>query len=49
MKNDYAELGKRMTEGTVVKAVVGDYVIYKRKWLYDHIEQEATLIKSFKE
>ena len=49
MKNDYADIGKRMTEGTVVKAVIGDYVIYKRSWLQDHIEQEATLIKSFKE
>lgn len=47
--NDYTELGRRMTEGSVVKAVMGDYVVYKREWLYDHIEQEYALIRSIKE
>lgn len=46
---DYKELAKHMEEGSVVKAVCGDYVVYKRKWLYENIEQEVTLIKSIKE
>ena len=46
---DYTELARQMEEGSVVKAVCGDYVIYKRKWLYENIEQEVTLIKSIKD
>lgn len=46
---DYKELAKHMEEGHVVKAVCGDYVVYKRKWLYENIEQEVTLIKSIKD
>lgn len=46
---DYKELAKHMEEGSVVKAVCGDYVVYKRKWLYENIEQEVTLIKSIKD
>ena len=45
----YNDLAKRMDEGTVVKAVMGDYVVYKRSWLYENIEQEAVLIKSVRE
>lgn len=45
----YNELAKRMEEGTVVKAVMGDYVVYKRSWLYENIEQETVLIKSIRE
>lgn len=46
---DYKELAKHMEEGSVVKAACGDYVVYKRKWLYENIEQEVTLIKSIKD
>ncbi len=46
---DYTELAKRMEEGDICKCVCRDYVIYKRSWLYDHIEQEAVLIKSARE
>lgn len=46
---DYTELAKRMDEGGFCKYVCKDYVIYKRSWLYDHIDQEAVLIKSAKE
>lgn len=46
---EFKELAKRMEEGSIVKAVCGDYVVYKRKWLYDNIEQEVVLIKSARE
>ena len=35
-----------MQDGTICKAVSGDYVIYKRSWLMEHIEQEVILWKS---
>ena len=43
--SDYKELANRMAEGTIVKAVIGDYVIYRRDWLRDNIEQEYVLQK----
>lgn len=46
---EYDELAKRMEEGTIVKAVIGPYVIYKRSWLRDHIDQEYELQKSLKD
>jgi len=46
---DYQEVARMMAEGSIVKYVSKDYVIYKRKWLYEHIEQEVTLIKSIKD
>ena len=46
---DYTELAKRMEEGSICKYVCRDYLVYKRSWLYDHIEQEAVLIKSARE
>jgi hypothetical protein len=47
--SNYTELAKKMEEGSIVKAVSGDYVIYKRKWLYENIDQEVTLIKSVRD
>lgn len=44
-----SEIAKQCKEAGIVKAVSGDYVIYKRKWLYDNIEQEYVLIKSIKD
>lgn len=49
MNRDFSDLAKKMAEGSIVKAVSGDYVVYKRKWLYDNIEQEYLLIKSIKD
>lgn len=46
---EYTDIARRMEEGGICKAVVGDYVIYKRNWLYEHIDQECVLIKSAKE
>lgn len=46
---NYQELAKSLEEGGIVKTVQGDYVIYKRSWLYEHIEQEYVLIKSARE
>lgn len=43
------EIAKNCKELGIVKAVSGDYVIYKRKWLYENIDQEVTLIKSVKD
>lgn len=45
----YKELAEQMEQGSIVKCVCADYVVYKRSWLYDHIEQEAVLIKSARE
>ncbi len=45
----YKELAQRMEEGDFCKLVCKDYVVYKRSWLQDHIEQEYVLIKSAKE
>lgn len=42
----YDELARKMEEGKIVKVVTGDYVVYRRDWLQEHIEQEYTLIKS---
>lgn len=36
----------KMEKGAICKAVTGDYVIYKRSWLMEHIEQEYVLQKS---
>ena len=46
---DYREIARRMEEGSIVKAVCGDYVVYKRRWLFEHIDQEVTLIRSVKD
>lgn len=43
---DYKELAEKMEKGTIVKAVHGDYVIYRKDWLQAHIEQEYVLQKS---
>ena len=45
----YMELAKRMQEGTVVTAVCGDYVIYRKDWLRNNLEQEYVLQKSARE
>lgn len=49
MGESYKSILNDMEEGIVVKAVVGDYVIYKKSWLDEHIDQEAVLWKSAKE
>lgn len=36
--HDYTDIAKKMADGGICKAVVGDYVIYKRKWLYEHLD-----------
>lgn len=46
---NYAGLVRKMEEGSIVKAGCGDYVIYRRDWLYEHIEQESVLIQSAKQ
>ena len=46
---NYNELAKKMQDEAIVKASCGKYVIYRRDWLYEHIEQEYVLIKSAKE
>lgn len=49
MGESYKSILNDMEEGIVVKAVVGDYVIYKKSWLDEHIDQETVLWKSAKE
>lgn len=46
---DYKALARQMENGGIVKAVSGDYVVYRRDWLYEHIEQETVLIQSAKQ
>lgn len=43
---NYNELARKMEERSVVKEVCGDYIIYRRDWLLEHIEQEYILQKS---
>lgn len=45
----YDEIAKRMEEGTIVKAVIGPYIIYRKDWLQENIEQEYILQKSVKD
>ena len=45
----YKELATRMEEGIIINAICGDYVVYKRSWLYENIDQEIVLIKSARE
>ena len=45
---NFQRLVKSLEEGSVVKTGCGDYVVYRRDWLYEHIEQEYALIKSAK-
>ncbi len=49
MGADYKDLARKMENREIVKAVCGDYVIYRRDWLQDHIEQEYILAKSAKD
>lgn len=46
MGANYRKLVNDMEEGIVVKAVVGDYVIYKKSWLDEHLDQEIVLWRS---
>ena len=46
---DYTDVARRMAEGSIVKYVSKDYVVYKRKWLKEHLEQEILLIKSMRD
>lgn len=49
MGADYKDLARKMERSEIVKAVCGDYVIYRRDWLQEHIEQEYILQKSAKD
>lgn len=46
---NYNELARKMEERAVVKEICGDYIIYRRDWLREHIEQEYVLQKSVKD
>lgn len=46
MGADYKDIARKMENREIVKAVCGEYVIYRRDWLQDHIEQEYVLQKS---
>lgn len=46
---EYKRLFRMLKDKTVCKAVVGDFIIYRKSWLQDHIEQEYILQKSAKE
>lgn len=42
----HEDLAKILEERGIVKAVIGDYIIYRRDWLHNNIEQEYILQKS---
>jgi len=35
--------------GLVLKGSYGDYYVYRKDWLFDHLEQEFELLKSVRE
>lgn len=43
---EYDDLPQKLRERVICKAVIGDYVIYRRDWLHKNIEQEYVLQKS---
>ena len=45
----YRGLLENMENGVICKAVVGDYIIYKKSWLQEHLDQEVTLLKAYKD
>ena len=49
MAGTYADLARRMEEGGLLKAVIGDYIVYKKTWLRENIENEYVLQKSAKD
>ena len=49
MGADYKDLARKMERSEIVKAVCGNYVIYRRDWLQEHIEQEYILQKIVKD
>ena len=46
---DYKRLFQLLRDKAVCKAVFGDFIIYRKDWLQDHIEQEYILQKSARE
>lgn len=46
---DYKRLFRMLKDKAVCKAVFGDFIIYRKSWLQDHIEQEYILQKSARE
>lgn len=46
---DYNSLIQKMENKAICKAVIGDYIIYRKDWLRDNIEQEYVLQKSVKD
>lgn len=46
---DYKRLIQLLRDKAVCKAVVGDYIIYRKDWLRENIEQEYVLQKSARE
>lgn len=46
---DYKRLFQLLRDKAVCKAVVGDYIIYRKDWLRENIEQEYILQKSARE
>lgn len=45
----YRGLCENMENGVICKAVVGDYIVYKKSWLQEHLDQEVTLLKAYKD
>lgn len=43
------DLEKMLKERGIVKAIIGDYIIYRKDWLRKNIEQEYILQKSVRD
>lgn len=49
LNKKYIDLLFRMQSNSLCKANVGDYLVYKKDWLFNHLEQEFELQRSMKE
>lgn len=49
LNKKYIDLLFRMQSNSLCKANVGDYLVYKKDWLFNHLEEEFELQRSMKE
>lgn len=47
--SNYTEIASKMEENSICKAGIGNYIIYRRDFLFENFENEMILLKSAKE